>query len=97
MFRVFAAILAVSLPASAASAVGSPSPAVSAITAPSINGATPSGANDKDPPLIAETEALLDRAHFFARRDRRRGWRQLPSAVHASQEVNGRAVTAPKD
>jgi hypothetical protein len=64
MFRVFAAILAVSLPASAASAVGSPSPAVSAITAPSINGATPSGANDKDPSLIAETEALLDRAHF---------------------------------
>ena len=64
MLRVFAAILAVSLPASAASAVGSPSPAVSAITAPSINGATPSGANDKDPSLIAETEALLDRAHF---------------------------------
>jgi hypothetical protein len=97
MFRVFAAILAVSLPASAASAVGSPSPAVSAITAPSINGATPSGANDKDPPLIAKAEALLDRADFSpggiggVDRDNFR------SAVHAFQGVNGLAVTARKD
>jgi peptidoglycan hydrolase-like protein with peptidoglycan-binding domain len=97
VFRVFAAILAVSLPASAASAVGSPSPAVSAITAPSINGATPSGANDKDPSLIAETEALLDRAHFSPGEIGGADGDNFRSAVHAFQEVNGLAVTAPKD
>jgi hypothetical protein len=77
--------------------VGSPSPATSAITATSTNCAAPRGANDKDPPLIAKAEALLDRAHFSpggiggVERDNFR------SAVHAFQEVNGLAVTARKD
>jgi peptidoglycan hydrolase-like protein with peptidoglycan-binding domain len=83
--------------APARSAEGGPSPAVSAITAPSINGAKPRGANDKDPPLIAETEALLDRAHFSPGEIGGVDGDNFRSAVHAFQEVNGLAVTAPKD
>lgn len=94
---MLAAILAVSLTASAASAVGSPSPAVSAITAASINCAASRGANDKDPPLIAKTEALLDRAHFSPGEIDGVDGDNFRSAVHAFQEVNGLAVTARKD
>ena len=77
--------------------MGSPSPAVSAITAPSINGATPRGANDKDPSLIAETEALLDQAHFSPGEIGGVDGDNFRSAVHAFQGVNGLAVTARKD
>lgn len=94
---MLAAILAVSLTASAASAVGSPSPAVSAITAASINCAASRGANDKYPPLIAKTEALLDRAHFSPGEIDGVDGDNFRSAVHAFQEVNGLAVTARKD
>jgi peptidoglycan hydrolase-like protein with peptidoglycan-binding domain len=66
-------------------------------SAPSINGATPRGANDKDPSLIAETEALLDRAHFSPGEIGGVDGDNFRSAVHAFQEVNGLAVTAPKD
>ena len=94
---MFAAVLAVGLTASAASAVGSPSWAVSAITAPSINCPAPRGANDKDPPLIAKTEALLDWAHFSPGEIGDVDGDNFRSAVHAFQEVNELAVSARKD
>ena len=49
------------------------------------------------PPGIAKTEALLDRAHFSPGEIDGVDGDNFRSALHAFQEVNGLAVTAPKD
>jgi lipoprotein-anchoring transpeptidase ErfK/SrfK len=94
MFRMFAAALIVSVTASAAGAQGS-SPG--AMTDASINGAAPSGANDKDPSLIAKAEALLDRAHFSVGEIDGLDGDNFRNAVRAFQEVKGLSVTGNLD
>jgi lipoprotein-anchoring transpeptidase ErfK/SrfK len=99
MFRQFAATLAFSLASLAASAGGSPgpSPAVPTITAAMINDATPNGANDKSPSLIAKAEVLLDRAHFSPGAVDGLDGDNFRSAVRALQQVNKIAVTGNLD
>ena len=93
----FAAALLVSPAASAAGGPQGPSSAVPPVSAASINDAAPNGANDKDPPLIAKAETLLDRAHFSPGAIDGLDGDNFRRAVRAFQEVNGLAVTGNLD
>jgi hypothetical protein len=94
MFRVFAAVLVLSL---SSAAVGAQGPSAPPMTAASINGAAPNGANDKDPSLIAKAEALLDRAHFSSGAIDGFDGDNFRNAVRAFQEINGLTVTGNLD
>jgi lipoprotein-anchoring transpeptidase ErfK/SrfK len=97
MFREFAATLAFSFAASAACGSPGPPPAAPTITAATINDATPNGANDKSPSLIAKAETLLDRAHFSPGEIDGLDGDNFRSAVRAFQETNSLAVTGNLD
>jgi hypothetical protein len=100
MFRMFAASFAAALWGSlavASAAAGPPSTAGTPITAASINDATPSGANDKNPSLIAKAEMLLDRAHVSPGEIDGVDGDNFRSSVRAFQEINGLAVTGNLD
>jgi lipoprotein-anchoring transpeptidase ErfK/SrfK len=100
MFRMFAASFAAALWGSLAVAsapAGPPSTAGTPITAASINDATPSGANDKNPSLIAKAEMLLDRAHVSPGEIDGVDGDNFRSSVRAFQEINGLAVTGNLD
>ena len=94
---MYATALVVSL---AASAVGGPdgwSQTVPPMTAASISEATPNGANDKDPSLIAKAEVLLDRAQFSPGAVDGLDGDNFRNAIRAFQEANGLAVTGKLD
>ena len=100
MCREFAAVLGLSLAslgASAAAGSPGPSPAAPAMSAATINDASPNGANDKRPPLIAKAETLLDRAHFSPGEIDGLDGDNFHSAVRAFQETNSLAVTGNLD
>src|SRR5579863_1616057 len=62
-----------------------------------INRASPNGANDKGPLLIAKTEVLLDRAHFSAGEVDGFDGDNFRRAIRAFQEVHSLATTRKLD